>query len=83
MKSGDYRVQERKGYQRGREEREGETRKESMKETKEYKAGYDCEMHGANVINCNFRLFATPEKTKDWEQGKIDGEKEMDKIKEK
>ena len=37
--------------------------------TKEYKAGYDAGLNGANSINCDFRLFATPEQTKEWEQG--------------
>ena len=39
------------------------------KEKIEYRAGFDCKRNGANLINCNFRLFATPEQTKEWERG--------------
>ena len=39
-----------------------------------YKAGYDCGKNGANTVNCNFRYFSSPEKTKAWEQGKKDAE---------
>ena len=46
-----------------------------MKKTIEYKAGYQCGMIGANNVNCNFQLFSTPEKTKEWERGKKDAEK--------
>jgi len=34
-----------------------------------YEAGKDKKENGANEINCNFRHFSTPEKTKAWEQG--------------
>ena len=37
--------------------------------TIEYKAGFDCGKNGANEINCNFRLFATSQQTKEWERG--------------
>ena len=45
-----------------------------QEQTTEYKAGYDCGLNGADVINSDFRLFATPEQTKEWEQGKRDAE---------
>lgn len=35
-----------------------------------FEAGYDCEENGANVKNCHFGLFSTPERTKEWERGK-------------
>lgn len=37
--------------------------------TEEYKMGYDAGKNGANTTNCNFRLFATREQTKEWERG--------------
>ena len=43
--------------------------------TKEYRAGFDCGINGANQVNCNFRLFATREQTKEWERGKKDADK--------
>ena len=42
--------------------------------TEEYRAGFDCGINGANEENCNFRLFATPEQTKEWERGKRDAD---------
>ena len=45
------------------------------KKTIEYKAGFDCERNGPNVINCNFRLFATLKQTKEWERGNSDAKK--------
>ena len=44
--------------------------------TREYRAGFDCGINGANEENCHFGLFATPEQTKEWERGK----KVADKI---
>ena len=41
--------------------------------TKEYKAGYDASLNGANEVNCDFRLFNTPKKTREWEKGNEDG----------
>ena len=41
--------------------------------TKEYKAGYDAGKNGVNEINCDFRLFATPKQTREWERGNKDG----------
>ena len=46
--------------------------KEEIK-TKEYEAGYDAGLNGANLINCDFRLFATPGQTKEWERGNKEG----------
>lgn len=37
--------------------------------TLEYRAGHDAGLNGPNTINCHFRLFSTPEKTKEWERG--------------
>ncbi len=42
------------------------TRKEA------YQMGYDCGLNGPNEINSHFRLFARPEYTEAWEQGKAD-----------
>jgi len=39
-----------------------------------YRLGYDCGLNGSNTTNCHFAVFATPEKTKAWEQGKADAE---------
>jgi len=46
-----------------------------MNKSKEYQAGYDAAINGPNTTNCHFSLFSTPEKTKEWERGKKDGEK--------
>jgi hypothetical protein len=40
----------------------------------EYLMGYDCGLNGPNTTNCSFKLFSTPEKTKQWELGKKVGE---------
>jgi hypothetical protein len=37
-----------------------------------YQMGYDCGLNGPNEINSRFRLFARPELTEAWEQGKAD-----------
>jgi hypothetical protein len=37
-----------------------------------YVMGHHCGIHGPNEVNSHFRLFATPEHTKAWEQGKAD-----------
>ena len=39
--------------------------------TKEYRAGFDCGINVANEENCNFRLFATPEQTKELARIKV------------
>lgn len=41
----------------------------------EYKLGYDAAINGPDSENCHFGIFSTPEKTKEWERGKKDGEK--------
>ena len=42
-----------------------------MKEEKHaYLMGKDCAKNGANEVNCSFRIFSTPEKTKAWEKGR-------------
>lgn len=40
-----------------------------------YKMGYDCGVNGASDTNCYFSIFANPESTKSWEQGKKDADK--------
>lgn len=42
-------------------------------EDEAYKAGFDNGLNGASMDNCHFAFFATPEKTKSWEQGSKDG----------
>jgi hypothetical protein len=37
-----------------------------------YNMGKDCAINGANLTNCNFAIFSSPENTKVWEQGKRD-----------
>lgn len=34
-----------------------------------FQLGLDCGMNGATEKNCDFRIFATPELTKEWERG--------------
>jgi hypothetical protein len=41
-----------------------------------YELGFDCGKYGANIENSNFKVFNTPESTKEWERGKTDGERE-------
>lgn len=43
------------------------------KSSKEYLAGYDAGLHGANKDNCHFELFMTEEQTAQWDMGKEDG----------
>lgn len=38
------------------------------------RSGYDCGMNGANMTNCHFLIFSTPENTRAWECGKADAE---------
>lgn len=40
-----------------------------------YDMGFDYAVNGATIANCDFRLFATPARTREWERGKRDGEK--------
>ncbi len=39
---------------------------------KAYDAGYDAAINGANMTNCDFRIFSTQEKTRAWEKGNAD-----------
>ena len=32
--------------------------------------GVDCALNGSNTDNCHFSIFSTPERTKQWENGK-------------
>lgn len=40
-------------------------------------AGRDCALNGANTTNCHLSLFARPELTRAWEEGKKQGEAEL------
>lgn len=42
--------------------------------TEAYAMGVDCGLHGANLVNCNFKIFSSPENTKAWERGKAEAE---------
>lgn len=48
-----------------------------------YKLGYDCGLNGANTTNCDFRIFSTPENTKEWERGNKDGEMAKSELRNK
>lgn len=50
-----------------------------MTKEKAYKLGFDCGLNGSNLTNCDFRIFSTPEFTKEWERGKLDGENVKEK----
>lgn len=43
-----------------------------------YAAGHDAGKHGPSVFNCDYRHFATPALTAEWERGKKDAEAERD-----
>lgn len=36
-----------------------------------YEAGYDSEENGSSIRNCHFGFFSTPQRTKEWERGRI------------
>lgn len=40
-----------------------------------YDMGFDCAVNGANTTNCDYRLFSTPARKREWERGKRDGDK--------
>lgn len=40
--------------------------------SKEYLAGWDAGMNGANDTNCNFTLFTTQTQTDEWDRGNRD-----------
>jgi ribosome modulation factor len=46
-----------------------------------YQAGYDAGFNGANTENCNYTWFATPEMTKQWEEGNEQGVENKQKAK--
>jgi len=46
-----------------------------MKDTIEYKMGYDSVINKPNTKNCHFSLFSTHEKMKRWEKGVQDAKK--------
>ena len=35
-----------------------------------YEMGKDNAINGSNETNCDFRIFSSPEKTKEWERGR-------------
>lgn len=39
--------------------------------------GYESQKYGANVMNCSFRIFGSPEGTKAWERGRDRAKAEM------
>lgn len=39
-----------------------------------FQMGYECGYSGPNETNCDFRIFSSPEFTKEWERGKLHGE---------
>jgi ribosome modulation factor len=39
-----------------------------------YRCGFDAGLNGPNTENCNFTIFSTKERAKEWERGKRDGE---------
>lgn len=45
-----------------------------------YRMGYDAGMNGANETNCHFSIFATPERTKQWERGNADGSRARERL---
>jgi len=53
---------------------------EGSKYTIAYLNGFDAGENGANTTNSHFGNFSTPEKLKDWERGKADGEKRKKEI---
>lgn len=40
-----------------------------------YEMGFDCAVNGASLANCDFALFSTPARTREWERGKKEGDK--------
>ena len=40
-----------------------------------YEMGFDYAVSGATIANCDFRLFSTSARTREWERGKKDGGK--------
>jgi hypothetical protein len=49
-----------------------------------YEMGFDYAVNGATIANCDFRLFSTPARTREWERAKRDGDKlEKDRRKNK
>lgn len=38
-----------------------------------YEAGFDSGLNGPNTVNCHFSIFNTPENTKKWQRGAVDG----------
>jgi hypothetical protein len=40
-----------------------------------YEMGFDYAVNGATTDNCNFALFSTPARSREWERGKEEGKK--------
>lgn len=45
-----------------------------------YLAGIDCGLNGPSTINSHFGIFSTPEKTREWERGKAEGDRRKSAI---
>ena len=41
-----------------------------------FQAGYDCGKNGPNNANCNFSIFSSQERTREWESGKAKADAE-------
>lgn len=55
-------------------------KKTAVVQSNAYEAGYDNGMNGANPTNCDFRIFGSPESTREWERGKEQAEIDKEKI---
>lgn len=52
----------------------------SISKEEAYKRGYDNGLTGkATDYNCHFKIFSSPENTKQWELGKKEGEESKNK----
>lgn len=40
-----------------------------------YDAGLDCAVNGANMTNCHFGIFSSPDKAEAWERGNKEGKR--------
>ncbi len=54
------------------------TAKEKQSKSVSWKLGYDAGLNKPNEINCNYAIFSSPEKTKEWEAGNQTGK--IDKV---
>lgn len=54
---------------------------EEIDRLRAYNAGFDCGFNGSNERNCHFTYFSDPSKTKEWERGKADAERQREQLK--